>query len=211
MKPHVQEAVEEASAPAPSRPGRSPATTHGELSHVALNLFLEQGFDETTVDQIVRAAGIGRRTFFRYFASKNELPWGDFGSLLDAMRVRLAELDDDLPLMEALRVAVIDFNTFPEAELPYHRGRMWLLLNVPSLTAYSTLKYAEWRAVIAEYVARRRGENPADLAPQTIAWACLGLCIGAYERWLSHEEANLLELLDTAFLTAESVFGIAES
>ena len=44
-------------------PGRAPATTHGELSHIALTLFLDRGFDETTIDDIVRTAGIGRRTF----------------------------------------------------------------------------------------------------------------------------------------------------
>ena len=67
------------------RIGRAPATTHGELSHLALALFLERGFEQTTVDDIVEAAGIGRRTFFRYFRSKNDLPWGDFDQLLGAV------------------------------------------------------------------------------------------------------------------------------
>jgi len=194
-----------------ARLGRAPVTTHGELGHLALNLFLERGFDETTIDDIVRAAGIGRRTFFRYFKTKNELPWGDFGELLEVMRGRLAVADEELPVMEALRHAVVDFNTFPEAEMPYHRGRMWLLFNVPSLSAYAMLKYADWRAVIAEFVAARRGERPEDLTPQTISWACLGLCLGSYERWLADEDADLLELLDAAFATAETVFGIAGS
>ena len=72
------------------RIGRAPATTHGELSHLALALFLERGFEQTTVDDIVEAAGIGRRTFFRYFRSKNDLPWGDFDQLLRQM-LRLCE------------------------------------------------------------------------------------------------------------------------
>ena len=59
---------------AQQRVGRAPATTHGELSHVALALFLERGFDHTTVDDIAAAAGISRRTLFRYFPSKNDLP-----------------------------------------------------------------------------------------------------------------------------------------
>ncbi|UUT36556.1 TetR family transcriptional regulator [Microbacterium elymi] len=45
------------------------------MSHIALELFLANGFDETTVDEIARAARIGRRTFFRYYASKNDLAW----------------------------------------------------------------------------------------------------------------------------------------
>lgn len=199
-----------ASPPSP-RGGRAPATTHGELSHVALTLFFERGFESTTIDDIVTTAGIGRRTFFRYFPSKNDLPWGDFDLLLAQMRAHLWGVDRREPLIEALRRAVVEFNRFPVDELPYHRNRMWLLLNVPSLVAHSTLRYASWRQVIAEYVAERRGEHPNDLTPQTIAWACLGLCLGAYEQWLAHEEADLLQLLDTAFFNAEAIFGVADA
>jgi mycofactocin system transcriptional regulator len=195
--------------PAP-RLGRAPATTHGKLSHIALELFAERGYDETTIDDIVRAAGIGRRTFFRYFTSKNELPWGEFGGLLAVMRAALETVDDDVPIVDALRQTVVQFNDFPESERDAHRGRMSLLFSVPSLMAYSTLKYADWRAVIAEYVARKRGESPDDLTPQAVSWACLGLCLASYERWLADPESNLLDLIDEAFATAEQVFGLAE-
>lgn len=188
------------------RPGRERATTHGELSHVALTLFLKNGFDETTIDDIVRAAGIGRRTFFRYFSTKNELPWGHFDELLDTFREVLGALDAELPLAEALRQGIVSFNTFPDEELPYHRSRMWLLLNVPSLSAYSMLKYASWREVIAEFVARRRGGAATDLAPQTIAWICLGVSLTAYEQWLTDEGADLLALLEDSFRAAQHTF-----
>jgi mycofactocin system transcriptional regulator len=145
------------------------------------------------------------------FSSKNDLPWGDFEVLLDQMRAHLRAVDPAEPLIEALRGAVVEFNRFPADELPYHRNRMWLLLNVPSLVAHSTLRYASWRRVIAEYVAERRGERPDDLTPQTVAWACLGICLGAYEQWLAHEDADLLELLDFSFATAESIFGIDDA
>lgn len=189
------------------RMGRAPATTHGELSHIAVALFLERGFEETTVDDIVEAAGIGRRTFFRYFRSKNDLPWGDFDRLLDQMRGHLAALPADLPLRDALRLAVIEFNRFPTDEIPVHRERMWLLLNVPTLMAHSTLRYAEWRQVIAEFVAERLHQPADSLEPQAIAWACLGLSIASYEQWLSHEDADLLLLIDEAFRRASATWG----
>lgn len=190
------------------RTGRAPATTHGELSHIALALFLEHGFEETTVDDIVRSAGIGRRTFFRYFRSKNDLPWGDFDRMLDQLRASLAAMPDDLPLREALRLAVIDFNRFPVDEIPVHRERMWLLLNVPSLVAHSTLRYAEWRQVIAEFAAQRIDDRADALEPQAIAWACLGLCLAAYEQWLAHDDADLLALLDEAFVRLGAAWGV---
>ncbi|MGH1553997.1 TetR family transcriptional regulator [Streptomyces sp. L7] len=62
----------------------------GGLERLGFDLFARHGFDRTTVDDIAAAAGIGRRTFFRYFASKNDLVWGDFEGQL----VRLRELLD---------------------------------------------------------------------------------------------------------------------
>lgn len=189
------------------RLGRAPTTTHGELSHIALALFFERGFDRTTVSDIADAAGISRRTFFRYFRSKNDLPWGDFDGLLDAMRTSFASHDRELPLIRALQQTIVDFNRYPDEELPFLRSRMDLLLNVPSLSTHSTLRYAAWRRVIAECIAARRGEHIDAIAPQSIAWACLGLTLSAYEQWLAREDADLLELLDSSFSTAESVFG----
>ena len=48
-----------------------------EVVDVALGLFLEQGFEDTTVDQVVTAAGISKRSFFRYFGTKGDIVFGD--------------------------------------------------------------------------------------------------------------------------------------
>ena len=60
------------------QPGRKRVTSRAELEQTAFALFAERGFEQTTVDEIAAAAGIGRRTFFRYFPSKNDVPWGAF-------------------------------------------------------------------------------------------------------------------------------------
>src|SRR5436305_12477429 len=70
--------------------GRPPVTTRLEIERVAFGLFAERGFDETTVEDIAAAAGISRRTFFRYFAAKNDVVWGEF----DAGLRHLAETLD---------------------------------------------------------------------------------------------------------------------
>ncbi len=148
------------------------------------------------MDDIATAAGIGRRTFFRYFRSKNDVPWGDFDAQLDRMRSFLRGVTDEVSMMDALRAAVLDFNRLDPDEVPWHRRRMELILRVPALQAHSTLMYAAWRGVVVEYVARRLGQPEHGLTPQATAYAVLGACVAAYEQWLAHGEADLGDLLD---------------
>jgi mycofactocin system transcriptional regulator len=178
--------------------GRKRVTSRAELEHVAFELFERQGFDGTTIDDIARAAGIGRRTFFRYFPSKNDIPWGNFAEELERMRAQLGAYPAQIPLMEAIRRAVVDFNRVPADQLPWHRRRMELILRVPALQAHSTLRYASWRQVVAEFVGQRIGQRPDALAPRTIAYAALGVAVAAYEQWLETDDADLVWLLDTA-------------
>jgi TetR/AcrR family transcriptional regulator, regulator of mycofactocin system len=195
--------------PAASRaghPGRRRATSRAELEQVAFALFAAHGFDATTVDEIAAAAGIGRRTFFRYFPSKNDIPWGAFEDELDRMRVRLKASPPEVPLMDAIRVALIDFNRVAPAQVPLHRRRMDLILRVPALLAHSTLRFAAWRAVVAEFTAERTGRRPDDLAPQAIAHAVLGVAVAAYEHWLDQESADLGALLDDAMRQLSAAF-----
>lgn len=173
---------------------------------MGLELFAERGFDETTVDDIAAAAGISRRTFFRYFPSKNELPWGQFDELLERLAAHLESLPDDLTLMDAVRVAVVEFNRVPADDLALHRQRMMLLLGVPTLVAYSTLKYKAWRDVIAAFAARRLGCAPTELAPRAIGHAALGVALAAYEEWLQRDDSELPALLDDAFRLLGSGF-----
>ena len=179
-------------------PGRRRATSRAELEQAAFGLFAAHGFDATTVDEIAAAAGIGRRTFFRYFPSKNDVPWGAFEDELERMRVRLKACPPQTPLMDAIRLALIDFNRVAPAQVPLHRRRMELILRVPTLLAHSTLRFTAWRAVIAEFTAERTGRRPDDLAPQAIAHAVLGVSVAAYEHWLDHPAADLGTLLDEA-------------
>lgn len=185
------------------RSGRRPVTTRSEIEHIALDLFTHGGFDTTTVEDIAAAAGIGRRTVFRYFASKNDIPWGAFDDQLDRMRATFAGLPADIPVMTGVRVAVLDFNDVPPAEQPWHRSRLRLILETPALQAHSTLRYAAWRQVVADYVAARLGVPADGLMPQTVGHASLGVALAAYERWLREDTGELHDLLDSVFRALE--------
>ena len=178
--------------------GRPAVTSRGELELVALELFAQRGFERTTVDDLADAAGIGRRTFFRYFPSKNDVVYGDFDAALEDLRARLAATPSDVPLLDGILDAVLAFNALPPEAEAQHRTRMSLVLHTPALQAHSTLRYAGWRAVIAEHVAERLSLGPADFVPQLVAHQALACAVAAYEQWLANPGTDLTALLGTA-------------
>jgi len=179
--------------------GRPAATSRDELSGLALDLFAERGFEQTTLDDLADAAGIGRRTFFRYFASKNDTVYGDFEAALDDLRARLAATPETVPLWDGIREAVLAFNALPPEAEPQHRVRMSLVLHTPALQAHSTLRYAGWRAVVAQHVADRTGDLPDGARPRLLAHVALACAVAAYEQWLAQPGSDLEQLIDTAF------------
>ena len=186
--------------------GRPEVTTHAAIEQAAFKLFAERGFEATTLDAIAEAVGVGRRTLFRYFASKNDIPWGQFDRTLDGFRALLAGMPTDLPLHVAVHRGVLGFNEFPEDAQPPHRERMQLILQTPALQAHSVLRYAQWRAVIAEYVAERLDLRPDDLMPRTVGQVSLALAVSAYETWLEQPNASLADLLDSAMAALVDYF-----
>ncbi len=175
--------------------GRPAATSHAEIERIAFRLFGERGFEATTLDDIAEAVGVGRRTVTRYYRSKNDIPWGQFDDTLASFRNVLAEMPRDRPLWQCVQDGVMAFNRFPRVALEQHRQRMRLILGTPALEAHSMIRYAEWRGVIAEFVADRLGSQPQDLLPQTIGHVCLGLAVSAYQAWLAVEDTDIDEHL----------------
>jgi mycofactocin system transcriptional regulator len=169
------------------------------VARAALQLFATRGFEETTIDDIAEAVGVGRRTLFRYFSSKNDTVWGNFDLVCERLRQELAATSPSEPLMSCLRRAVVTSNTYPEDQLPDLRIRMTLITTVPALQAHSMLRYAAWRAVVAEWVADRVGGVPTDHLPETIAQAALGTSMAAFVVWARDSKRDLLDTLDTGY------------
>lgn len=193
------EAMTAVNAPGAGRVGRRRSTTRDHIADVALDLFATYGFSEISVDDVALASGIARRTLFRYYPSKNAIPWGDFDAHLGHFAAVLDSSDPAAPVRGALRTALLDFNSGDDFQTERHRARMRLILENAELQAYSMTMYAGWRAVVAEFVARRTGAQPTDLAPQTIAWLMLGVAMSAYEHWLADDSVSLREALGAAF------------
>ena len=187
--------------------GRPEATSALAIERASFALFAERGFDATTLDDIAAAVGVTRRTLFRYYQSKNDIPWGGFDTTLTRFRDVLDSQPDDLPLARAVHRAVLQFNEFPADASPSHRYRMRLILTTPELQAHSALRYAQWRQVIARYAARRLRLSVEDLFPQTVGHVSLALAISAYETWLRMDHVDLSVLLDEAMSTLIDYLG----
>ncbi len=186
--------------------GRPPVTTHDELARAALRLFDRNGFDETTVDEIAAAAGVGRRTFFRYFATKAAVLWYDFDRHVGAIRESLADAADDVPMMVAIRDAVLLGNRYGPADLPDLRARMALISTVPALQASATLHYEKWEQVVAEFVSARTGLSADSLYPSVVGRCVFAACRAAYADWAASGEAALRGYLVAALGALEHGF-----
>ncbi len=184
-----------ASGASPGRPG---ATTHTAIEQAAFALFARRGFAGTTLDDIAAEVGVGRRTLFRYYASKNDIPWGQFDRTLEDLRRILDETPREVPLWRAVHRAVVRFNEFPDDASPGHRERMTLILSTPELQAHSALRYAQWRGVIAAFVADRLGCAQDDPRPGTVAHVSLALALAAYDQWIRDPGRPIATLVDEA-------------
>jgi len=159
------------------------------------------------MDDVAAAVGVGRRTLFRYYASKNDMVWGDFEQVMDALRRHLADASRDEPLMSALRRAIVASNRYAARELPTLRIRMRLIGSVPALQGHSLRRYDEWRRIVTEYAAARRGEAPGDLTPQLIGHAALGTTMAAFQWWVEHGEGDPADVIDRALASLAGGFG----
>ena len=180
------------------RRGRPPGTSRRELEVVALRLFSAQGFEETTIDQIAAGAGVSRRAFFRYFESKPDVLWGAFDTEVSTIRAWLEQVPPGLPVMAAVRQAVLAANHYRAADVPELRARMSLIGSVPALMASAAVHYDAWERVISDFVARRAGQPAGSLYPLAVGRATLAACRAAFDRWVVHADADLTAYLDAA-------------
>src|SRR5947199_10349596 len=124
--------------------------TAAELEAAALRLFGERGFDAVTVDDIAAEADVSRRTFFRYFASKEDVLLADHFVQLARLRAAIAARPADRPVLTALRNALLSMTTnFEERrEMVILRGR--LMRETPSLQARSLVHQEEGEGAMQE-------------------------------------------------------------
>ncbi|MGW6796433.1 TetR family transcriptional regulator [Streptomyces chartreusis] len=170
-----------------------------EIIETAQRLFLEHGFEATTVDDIAEQVGISRRTFFRYFGTKEDVVLGDLQERGDAVARALANRPADEGAWEALRAAMLDsltetFND-PVADLALAR----MMKDSPSLRARRFEKRLYWVDTLSPLIAPRlQGANP-HYAATTIVSAALSCVDLASDTWADSDgKADMIALYDSA-------------
>ncbi len=133
-----------------------------QIAEVALVMFDEQGFDETTVDQIAAAVDISPRSFFRYFASKEDVVLGDPMVYGEPVRQRLAKSLESMPVWEALRSAFEAIVELSESNPEWVLRATRVMISSPSLRARNTEKHLAWMTVLVPLVAEALTGPEAD-------------------------------------------------
>ncbi|MEU4324128.1 TetR family transcriptional regulator [Nonomuraea dietziae] len=172
-----------------------------ELTEAALHLLALKGFDAVTVDEIVAAAGVSRRTFFRYFASKEDVVvqfLADMGSGIRAeLAARPIEEQPSVALRHAVWVSVASCTDHSDKALRV----VQLILRIPALRARFGERQAQWRDDLAAELARRLELDPnTDLYPQLAAGIALTAFDAVLQRWSGSDGTeDPAELIDQAF------------
>ncbi|HEY3239047.1 MAG TPA: TetR family transcriptional regulator [Acidimicrobiia bacterium] len=183
--------------------------TAAQLEEVALRLFVERGFDATTVDDIAAAAEVSRRTFFRYFASKDDVLLSDHPRRLAELRTALAARPSSEPILTALRQALMSMTGTYEEDRERLLRRATVMRGTPSLQARSLMLQRDWEQAVSEMVAEHLGVDAhGDLRAVVVAAATMGATRAAFGVWLegggkAHLPslvAEALDLLDSGLL-----------
>jgi AcrR family transcriptional regulator len=168
-----------------ARRGRSTegrAEVRRDLVAAAVRLFTERGYDETTIDDIAVAAGVGRRTFFRYFRSKEDAISPDHGTALARVAEVFTTAHPDEPTTSlVLRAGEMVFDLYTEdPELSVRRFA--LTHQVPALRDRESASVDHYRRLFTRHL-RGRGEN--DLRAAVVGASVVAAHNVALREWLA--------------------------
>ena len=173
------------------------------IQREAMRLFLEKGFDETTVEDIAEAVEISPSTFFNYFPSKEDVVFEDE---LDPLILAAFDAQPkDAGPVHRLRMAMksVFAQITPEQDRMM-RDRMQLLATTPELRGAMLSQFAGIVDQIAHLLAPRVGRRQDDFAVHNIAGAVLGVLLAAMLTIIDNPKADMIKVVDDALAHLEA-------
>jgi AcrR family transcriptional regulator len=180
---------------------RKKEKTREALVRAALRLFAKRGFDHVTVEDIATACEVSPRTFFRYFAAKEDVLFADG----DAYRVRLlAALDEQPPdrsPVDALQAAMHELAAAYVEQRDTIRRRHRVVQSTPSLRTRAAERQQRWEADLVDHLRRSPGAaDVRDLDLRLIVAATTAALRVAVEAWIEADDAgDLPTIVDDVF------------
>jgi AcrR family transcriptional regulator len=173
--------------------GRWEPNAAGRLREAAMQLYLERGFEQTTVAEIAHRAGLTARTFFRYFADKREVLFGGSAALQEHLVDALGTAPDSASPMQAVSAALDAAAEALGQRRDYSQQRQLVIDANAELRERELIKMASLSAALADGL-RRRGviEPDASLAAEA---GIVVLRVG-FERWVREPDGGeLLQIM----------------
>ena len=186
---------------------RKKLATRAALEDAALRLFSARGFDSTTVEDITEAADVSIRTFFRYFASKEDVLLADIVEDLERMRAALAAAPPDLAPMALIAEVLRGLAVAAEDRHDALLARIRVIDSAPTLHARQLENYAGFERAISEEVARRMKTNPdRDLLAVMCGVVGMAAIRSAITVWVASDgKQDLSALLEDALSRVQLV------
>jgi len=181
---------------------RTRRVVRAELMEVGMALFAQQGYEQTTIEQVAQAAGMSKRSFFRYFPSKEDLVLDNQDAIGEELAEALAARPADEPPWYALRRA-FDLIVERMDDRQERSERLLRMLNsTPTLLAGQLARRSRWRDLLAPHLVDRLSADTPELARLKAA-ALAGSALACYEAmqstWLAAEgRPSVAALLDSA-------------
>ena len=182
---------------------RKKLKTRALIQREAMRLFLEKGFDETTVEDIAEAVEISPSTFFNYFPSKEDVVFEDELDplILAAFDAQPADTNPVRRLRMAMRTV---FGQLTPMQDRMMRDRMQLLATTPELRGAMLSQFASIVDQIAHLLGPRVGRRQDDFAVHTIAGAVLGVLLAAMLTIIDNPKLDMIKVVDEALAHLEA-------
>ncbi|MDQ4011251.1 MAG: TetR/AcrR family transcriptional regulator [Actinomycetota bacterium] len=191
-------------APVNRREARKAATRRCVQEH-ALRLFLAQGYDATTVEQIATAAGVSHMTFFRHFPTKESVVDTDDYDPTIAELIRARPTDED-PITAIHRAMAQGLAAILPGAHEVLLERIRLIMETPALRARQADNQHATRQLFATALAERAGLTSPTFQLEVLAAAALAALTTALVTWTDgNGSASLIELVDEAFTALREV------